>query len=204
MNDALFVESVTTRGYRLQVDFFKLADRYGHRLSVVLRDEAGRETLVPLAESVEGTSDDPWPPSPPLQSLSIERLSERCTAALLVGMAGRSHWSASIEAKTEESFVGLIEFDFACRSAELPRSLSCEYRALPGVEVLWDPKTWLLLLKRQNDFVLMKGLHGCEQPEVVADVHPRFRFVLPVEKLKSGETLRWRYGAWIGRVDLPT
>jgi hypothetical protein len=202
MNDALFVESVTTRGYRLQVDFFKLADRYGHRLSVVLRDEAGRETLVPLAESVEGTSDDPWPPSPPLQSLSIERLSERCTAALLVGMAGRSHWSASIEAKTD--VIGEFEFDFACRSQEMPRSLSCEYRVYPGVEVILDPKTWLLLLRSQNVLVCMKGLRGCEEPEVIADIHPRFRFALPVEALKPGKTLRWRYSAWLGRVDLPT
>ena len=100
--------------------------------------------------------------------------------------------------------IGLIEFDFACRSAELPRSLSCEYRASPGVEVLWDPKTWLLLLRLQPIIVLMKGRHGCEKPEVVADIHPRFRFVLPVEELTAGETLRWRYGAWLGRVHQPS
>jgi hypothetical protein len=187
-DDLLFVESVTAGGHRLRVDFFKLSDRYGHRLSVVLRDESGRETMIPLAESVEGTSDDPWPPSPPLQSLSIERLSDRCTAALLVGIAGRSHWSASIEVKPEEPALGLIEFDFACRSAELPRSLSCEYRALPGVEVMLDPKIWLLLLRCQGVFIVMKGTLGCYQPEVIAEIQPRFRFVLPVEALKSEET----------------
>jgi hypothetical protein len=200
-DDLLFVESVTAGGHRLRVDFFKLSDRYGHRLSVVLRDEPGRETMIPLAESVEGTSDDPWPPSPPLQSFSIETLADGRTAALLVGMAGRSHWSASIDVKPDESVIGLIEFDFACRSAELPRSLACEYRALPGVEVHLDPKIWFLQLRWQNARVLMKGLHGCEKPEVIADIHPRFRFVLPVEKLKPGETLRWRYSAWLGRVD---
>ena len=52
----------------------------------------------PLLESIEGTATDDWPPSPPLQSLSIETLPDGRRVALLVGMAGRSHWSASIEA----------------------------------------------------------------------------------------------------------
>ena len=200
-NDALFVESVTATGHRLRVDFFKLADRYGHRLSVVVRDEADREALVPLAESIEGSSDDPWPPSPALQSLSIEQLAGGCTAALLVGMAGRSHWSASIEVKPEDA-LGLIQFDFASRSPELPRSISCEYRVFPGVEVILDPKIWLLLLRWKNVLVVMKGLHGCDKPDVVADIQPRFRFVLPVGALKAKETLRWSYNVWLGRADL--
>jgi hypothetical protein len=49
----------------------------------------------------------------------------------------------------------------------------------------------------------MKGLHGCEKPEVVGGVQSRFRFALPVEALKTAETLRWRYGACLGRVDQP-
>src|SRR5262245_46638593 len=198
-DNALFVESVTDRGHRLRVDFFKLADRYGHRLSIVLVDEGGHEKLVPLAESVEGTCDDPWPPSPPLQSLSIEKLAEGRTAALLVGMAGKCHWSASIGTVPNEPEIGTIEFDFACRSADLPCLLASEYRAFLGVEVGLDQKTGLLVLRFKTEFVIIKAMQGCQQPERVAD--SQFRFALQKQQLRPAETLRWRYRAWLGRVE---
>src|SRR3954451_16891094 len=87
------IEAASSDGTRLLVEFIRYGDRYGHVISLV--NAAGE--IEPLLESVEGRSDDAWPDSPPLQSLSIEKLPDGRSAALLVGMAGRSHWSASVE-----------------------------------------------------------------------------------------------------------
>jgi hypothetical protein len=92
----------------LRVEFVWHGDRYGHLVSII--DSSGQP--LPLLESIEGTPSDNWPPSPPLQSLSIETLPDGRRAALLVGMAGGSHWSASVEAASDEAS---IRFDVACR-----------------------------------------------------------------------------------------
>jgi hypothetical protein len=110
-------------GSALRVEFLWLGDRFGHMISVV--ESTGK--VQPILESVEGAADDAWPPSPPLQSLRVETLPGGRRAALLVGMAGRSHWSASVEAPPgEAAFV----FDLACRHSARPAHLGSLYRLL--------------------------------------------------------------------------
>src|SRR5437016_1791687 len=87
------IEAIGSNNLRLRVEFTWRGDRFGQVISFVGPD--GR--VQPLLESIEGTASDDWPPSPPLQSLSIEKLSDGRSAALFVGMAGGSHWSASVE-----------------------------------------------------------------------------------------------------------
>jgi hypothetical protein len=82
-------------------------DRFAHEISVLQNG-----SWQPVLASVEGTPDCDWPPSPPFQSLHIEQRDDGRTLALLVGMAGKSHWSASIEIDAE---AGLVRFDVACR-----------------------------------------------------------------------------------------
>ena len=108
-------------GKSLVVDFVERGDRVGH---VVLSIDAVGQRVV-LAESVEGEADDDWPASPPLQNLSIETLSEGRSAAFLVGMAGGSHWSASVESIGET-----IVFDVACRHGDSPGRLGSCYQLL--------------------------------------------------------------------------
>ena len=111
---------------RLQIEFFRQGDRYAHRISL-----AGDDRPVELLVSVEGGghvdgpnpnrpdcdyADDAWPASPPFQELRIEPRSDGRQVALLVGMAGRSHWSASVEADPQ---LGRFTFDVACRAARL-------------------------------------------------------------------------------------
>jgi hypothetical protein len=115
------IEAPRADGTRLRIEFTWRGDRYGHVISML--DPGGQSQ--PLLESVEGSSDDPWPPSPPLQSLSIETLPDDRSAALLVGMAGRSHWSASIEPDREAP---ALVFDVACRHPERSVSLGSRYR----------------------------------------------------------------------------
>jgi len=183
----------------LRVDFIKLADRYGHELSAVIR-EGSSENVVPLCASVEGASDDPWPPSPPLQSLSIEKLSDGRTAALLVGMAGRSHWSASIATKPDESVKGMLEFDYACRFAGEAQSASCEYRIPRSIAAALDPKTSLVLLRTLDVGTICIGLASEGKPIVLDGGAPKLRFEVPVDNKHRGATLRWRYVVWFGRI----
>ena len=125
--DRLAIE--TANGDTLWVEFYKLADRYQH--AILLRRGGAPQEALEVLRSAEGDASEAWPPSPPLQSLSIETLGDGRHVALLVGMAGRGHWSASIEPDAERT--GLI-FDIACRSAVRPeRLLSC-YEVGPGFD----------------------------------------------------------------------
>ena len=129
------IETSGENGFHLRVEFEWQLDRYGHSISIV--DPSG--AVTPLLRSIEGGAEDDWPPSPPLQTLSIEKLPDARTVALLVGMAGRSHWSASVEPQNGEA---RIIFDMACRYAldaqypRPPRLLgSCYFPISPLVNI---------------------------------------------------------------------
>src|SRR5262245_28759161 len=87
------ISAVDDFGRGLQVEFVWKSDRFGHVISLL---DPQREPCA-VWESIEGTPAEPWPTSPPFQSLTIQEVSAGRTAALLVGMAGANHWSASVE-----------------------------------------------------------------------------------------------------------
>jgi hypothetical protein len=121
-------ESVWLEAGGLRVNFIRQADRYRHEIV-----EASGESIRPWLASIEGGADDAWPLSPPLQELHIERRGEHTRVALLVGRAGRSHWSMSVEADGE---LGALTFDVACRCTAPPDLLGSSYRlAGPNMEV---------------------------------------------------------------------
>jgi hypothetical protein len=117
------IEATGADGIRLRIEFIWLGDRFRHVISAV--HPSGE--IQPLLESIEGSAANNWPPSPPLQSLSIETLADGRRVALLVGMAGGSHWSASIEPT-----FGSAEFlfDLACRHTKQPTHLGSNYQRL--------------------------------------------------------------------------
>ena len=104
----------------LAVTFDRRGDRYGHTICLRAGDRA-----VDVLHSVEGNADEPWPPSPPLQALQCEARLGGISVALLVGMAGKSHWSLSCQAEPEGSG---IAFDVACRVSGKPPHLGSVYR----------------------------------------------------------------------------
>ena len=119
----LQLDSTSPSGRALRVEFERQGDRYGHALSAV---EPSGEVSA-LWESVEGDAGETWPPSPPLQSLRFETVSDGRLAALLLGMAGRGHWSVSIEpVEGEAAFL----FDVACRATDFGTWLGSQYRIL--------------------------------------------------------------------------
>ena len=109
---------------RWRVSFFRLGDRVAH---AIFSREAGGE--VELYRSLEGTDADDWPPSPPLKELSFEQRPGGVQLALLVGMAGASHWSLSVEL---DPATERLTFDAACRLSGVPRWLGSTYELCYG------------------------------------------------------------------------
>ena len=117
------IEATDSVGNCLRLEFIWRTDRYAQRISLI--DAAA--VIQPLLESIEGTPIDPWPPSPPLQSLTIETRPDGRCVALLLGMAGGSHWSASIEAVAGKAE---LIVDIACRHGANPGTLGSRYQRL--------------------------------------------------------------------------
>ena len=116
--------SLTTTDGRLRIDFQWEVDRFVQVLFFEGKD---------VGTSIEGDADDAWPPSPPLQQLSLQEING--TPVILgVGAAGRGHWSVSVELE-QDADAQSIRFDLACRSNHQPEFLGSSYRLDDSVEV---------------------------------------------------------------------
>lgn len=106
-------------------------DRFAHVVDWIAGEQVFR-----LLESVEGTAKDFWPPSPALQDLSVEQRTQSRQVGVMVGMAGNSHWSMSME---NDHLQRSLLFDVACRVAdEEAGSLGTTYRSSVPVKIV-DP-----------------------------------------------------------------
>lgn len=114
------MRSVTLEAGRVRARFQRTADRFEHAIEVQSAD--GR--WISIAKSAEGDAYDLWPASPPFQELHVEQRGEM-QVALLVGNAGKSHWSGSIEAHVSDE---KLVFDVACRAREAPQWLGSTYQ----------------------------------------------------------------------------
>lgn len=151
----------------LEAIFYQIGDRFTHQ--VILRSGNQSKTLL---TALEGAPDETWPPSPPLQQLSIETRGES-QVALLVGMAGKSHFSASVE-----SFPGQcrLEFDVAARVHTTPKQIGSAYQ-MPEASLL--PPNCLQAADSQTQTVRKNGI-----------IH-----IAPTLTEIGPPTLRWRY--WV-------
>jgi hypothetical protein len=138
------IETHQLHNQRLRLDFIAHSDRLSHTISLI--SDAGPALTV--LESVEGDAHDTWPPSPPFQSLSLLDLPSNRQAALLVGMAGTSHWSATVEPAADAP---ALIFDIACRHTQPPVHLGNRYRRLPAdAGVLVEPLEGTLVSEEQG------------------------------------------------------
>jgi hypothetical protein len=126
---------------KLRIEFQRAKDRWGHVIG--LADVQGFHLL---ARSVEGKPDDLWPASPALQELHLEDRADG-QVAFLTGMAGSSHWSASIAC---EPAYNRATFDFACRCKQPPTWLGSLYQISEGVAV-WHQESRMELKLPQSD-----------------------------------------------------
>lgn len=107
-------------GQSLRVAFAWNNDRFAHAISL----HSDRQD-TPLLLSEEGKELEVWPPSPPLQQLSQQALPDGRVALLLLGMAGKSHWSLSVAVDPNDRE---LVFDAACRVNLPARWLGSSYR----------------------------------------------------------------------------
>jgi hypothetical protein len=175
-------ELLLTAG-RVRVRFALHEDRFAHQIWLL----AGGDWTCALS-SVEGTPDQHWPPSPPLQTLHIET---RPTGpvALLVGMAGKSHWSASIEAQAVDHRLG---FDLASRArAHRELSLGTTYQVSAGFHLLSVAEGRLLATSPDGSALEIAAAPGAR---VEVDGVDRVRAV--PRQLPAGDapaTICWNY-----------
>jgi hypothetical protein len=191
MRNVLIAKSSADAG-ALQLEIVRRGDRFAHLISLV---GAGGET-IPLLESVEGTPADAAPPSPPLQSVSIETLPDGRRAALLVGMAGRSHWSASIEAVPGEA---ALIFDIACRSSGGDSMLASTYRLASDHGDLFAAadRSWIEA-RLPDGMSLVVTATDSTVPSELGLANPTTLSVVP-QNGRGKTTIRWKY-----RVELLT
>lgn len=128
--DRHVLQVVDHRGRGLRLTWSYAGDRYGHEIAYV--SEAG--VVVCLVAQL-GCDGDPWPSSPPVQQVSLVSPPRGGRAALLLGMAGRSHWSQSVEGVEGVEGALCVVFDIACRAAERPVWLGNAYRTRLPVEI---------------------------------------------------------------------
>ena len=110
---------------RTTVRFTWRHDRWTHE--ILFPDGAAWRSLE--GPSAEG-GDDRWPASPVLVELSLLEQPSG-TAVLGVGLAGRSHFSASIGPDPAQG--DRIRFEFACRVTEAPGWLGSTYAGPAGI-----------------------------------------------------------------------
>jgi hypothetical protein len=172
------IGAIERDGWR--VEFFRHNDRVAHR---ILRQTA--DGPLQVAESQEGTFAEHWPGSPPFQQVHFEQR-ESGEVALLVGMAGRSHWSGSVEIRPE---LGGPVWDVACRASDAAQCLGASYRlAVPA-----QPSGDQLLLHADGEIVGTAMSFELDAPmrmELGAGV---LRWRLGPPPVGQPRTYRWRY-----------
>jgi len=168
----------TLSGDGLLVDFERVGDRIKNTISAVNGCH-----VTPLLASSEGVPDESWPASPAFQELHLEQRGPNLELALLVGMAGTSHWSASIAidraAKT-------IHFDIACRIKDAAARLGSAYEILAESV---NQQTNLLQLASPYGGVCIRGEQTSFQ------CHEKRLAIVPVipMPLVVPGTIRWQY-----------
>jgi hypothetical protein len=182
---------------RLRVRFRFCEDRYAHEVWLAV----GGEWIAVLA-SAEGSPSEDWPASPPFQSLHFERLGMANQSALLVGMAGKSHWSASIELDPAGN---RARFDIACRvRGAVKPMLASTYRTMPGFSSCQthDGKIEFSGSSLGNVSLELSSADESQRASLEL-VEAGARIVVDdLGETDSSRTVRWRYGLRI--VDGPT
>ena len=157
------------------VEFTRRGDRLAHVISRLV-DGLPR----PLLSSIEGTANDEWPPSPPLQEVHFESR-PGVELALPVGMAGKSHWSISIELCAA---TGRLTFDVACRVRSVPVFLGSKYAIIqPSGVGLQNEPGWKL------DVEPIDGQLECQ----IGRSATRLCITAASSVEKVPATVRWRY-----------
>ena len=179
------------RAGELAVRFPWRGDRFGHEIGLVRGDK-----FVPIVCALEGTAQDDWPASPALQSLDLNSGPVPNSLALLVGMAGKSHWSASVEVHGAE-----LRFDVACRLRPHDLGLLGSTYVALGQTRLQDQRTARIALagsaaKSAEILISLDEQFPDTRWEFAGD---RLRVAPAAAATKVAQTVRWGYRVALAR-----
>ncbi len=172
----------------LSVRYSKLRDRLSHTIGI-----ADGDAYRPFLESIEGSEEESWPASPPMQQMVEECFTPGTSPVLLgVGLSGSGHWSTAIESLNN----CLLKFDIACKNSKGSSFFGSQYRVLTHVLPSPRPNTIAILLdpeKFPSGFIVPRiecsvSIGGLE----FSDVERRIR-ISPNSELRSIQTHRWCY-----------
>ncbi len=161
---------------QLRLDFIQLADRFAQRLCCLQG-----ETSHALIESLESSADEHWPTSPPLQQLHFEQQAGN-PIAMLVGMAGTSHWSAAVTVEDNG-----LNFDVACRTAAQPGWLGSTFQVGEDARLSVTEAGQVVEVSRSDARILITAIGETELQikDAVIQLTPSLN--------ASSQTQRWRY-----------
>ncbi len=172
----------------LSVRYSKLRDRLSHTIGIGVGDD-----YLPLLESIEGSEEQPWPESPPMQQMVKECFTPGTSPVLLgVGMSGNGHWSTAIKSPHDEQ----LKFDIACKNSKSSTFLGSQYRVLThvqqslrlnAIELLLDPK------KLPTNFVVPRIEFDVSIGQLELSNAERRICVSPNSVSSSIQTHRWCY-----------
>ncbi len=172
----------------LSVRYSKVRDRLSHTIGIVDGD-----TYLPLLESIEGSEEEPWPASPPMQQMVEECFLPGTSPVLLgIGLSGNGHWSTAIESQNSR----LLKFDIACKNSKGSTFFGSQYRILTHVQRSSRPNTIEILLDTKQlavSFIVPRIECSVSIGRLeFSDVERRIR-VSPNSELSSIQTHRWCY-----------
>ncbi|HUP80323.1 MAG TPA: hypothetical protein VM260_17340 [Pirellula sp.] len=172
----------------LSVCYSKLQDRLSHTIGI-----GDGDAYIALLESIEGSEEQPWPESPPMQQMVEEGFTPGTSPVLLgVGMSGNGHWSTAIESLHDEQ----LKFDIACKNSKSSTFLGSQYRVLThfrpslrlnAIELLLDPK------KLPANFVVTRIEFDVLIGQLELSNAERRICVSPCSVSSSIQTHRWCY-----------
>ena len=185
MTETQVIEAIGSDDTGLRATLAWVEDRYVQYIDWV----AGTQTFR-LMESVEGTADDVWPPSPVLQTLSVENRSQQRQVALMMGMAGKNHWSVSIENDPQER---KLTFDVACRIAEASSKLGTQYRTSSAITLLAEDHGVEVTVAGRRCQVMLESTGGRGESDVIRHRNGIIR-IIPTKELSTfPDTICWKY-----------
>lgn len=163
----------------LSVRYSKLRDRLSHTVGIAVGD-----SYIPLLESIEGSEEEPWPASPPMQQMVEECFTPGTSPVLLgVGLSGNGHWSTAIETQK----IGQLKFDIACKNTKSSTWFGSQYRILAPIQPSIRPNSIEFFVEPARIELSMSigRLDFC-------DAERRVR-VSPISEPSSIQTHRWCY-----------
>jgi hypothetical protein len=166
----------------LSVQYSKCRDRLSHTIGIRIGD-----SYMPLLESIEGSEEEPWPASPPMQQMVEECFTPGATPVLLgVGLSGNGHWSMAVETLDSKR----LKFDVACKNSKKATWLGSQYRVLVSFQK-FDfsfPNSILFDLEKDGDCRIEMRVSIGQLEVVEADQRLQ---LLPVSLPSELRTHRW-------------